>query len=137
MLSDVTEIALADYPDAPASPVKVNSMSSESSIYVEWSDVAFTQINVIGYELWMDQGSNGFFTRLFDGRNKPGIMDFTVDGLQTGLAYQFKVRAINFNGVGEFSPEVTYYSCLAPEGIIPPQYVSSTETSLRVKWSAP
>jgi len=31
----------------------------------------------------------------------------------------------------------TFYSCLPPEQILPPQYVSSTESSVKVKWNAP
>jgi hypothetical protein len=47
-------------------------------------------------------------------------MNFVAENLETGRAYKFKVRGINFNGVGPFSEEVTYYSCLPPELIIPP-----------------
>jgi hypothetical protein len=46
----------------------------------------------------MDSGSDGFFFKAFDGKNQPGIMDFNATTLQTGRAYKFKVRAVNFNG---------------------------------------
>lgn len=87
--SDVFEVALADYPQAPSAPLKVDSQSSLSSIQVEWQDVAFTEISVIGYELWMDAGMDGFFKIVFDGRNKPGVMSYLAEGLETGRAYQF------------------------------------------------
>jgi hypothetical protein len=34
--SDVTEIALADYPQAPTHPTKRNDLSTINSIYLEW-----------------------------------------------------------------------------------------------------
>ena len=49
-----------------------------TSIYVEWLDVPFTEISVIGYELWMDSGSDGFFKKVFDGRDSPGVMSFNA-----------------------------------------------------------
>lgn len=60
-----------------------------------------------------------------------------MTGLRTGVAYKFKVSALNFNGAGELSQEVTFYSCLPPTDILPPQYVSSTETTLYFSWSEP
>jgi hypothetical protein len=137
MPSNVTEIAFADYPQAPSVPLKNDTLSSLTSIYLYWQDVPFTQISVRGYELWMDSGSDGFFHKVFDALDKPGVMNYLATGLETGRAYIFKLRAVNFNGAGPFSSEVTYYSCLPPEMIIPPQYVKSTETTLEVKWSAP
>jgi hypothetical protein len=74
---------------------------------------------------------------VFNGRNTPGVMSFTAENLQTGFAYQFKVRALNFNGAGHFSDPATYYSCLSPQMISPPQYISSTEQSMTVKWASP
>ena len=72
-----------------------------------------------------------------DGRNKPGVTTYLSTGLETGRAYKFKVRAINFNGAGEFSAEATFYSCLPPQNIKPPRFVSSTRTTLKVTWSSP
>lgn len=59
--SNVTEIALADYPVAPTVLSKNDALSSLTSIYLDWEDVPFTEISVLGYELWMDSGSDGFF----------------------------------------------------------------------------
>jgi hypothetical protein len=40
--SNVTEVALADYPLAPASPIKDDSLSTLTSIFIRWDDVLFT-----------------------------------------------------------------------------------------------
>ena len=114
-MSDVAEIALADYPSAPSTPNKIDSKSSVTSMQIEWSTVPETQINVIGYELWMDSGSDGLFNLVFSGRNRPGILTYLVEKLETGRAYRFKVRAVNFNGNGPFSNEAVYFSCLPPQ----------------------
>jgi len=72
---------------------------------------------VVGYELWMDSGSDGLFKLHFDGRNQPGITSYLVENLETARAYTFKVRPLNFNGAltAQFSDEVVYFSCLPPE----------------------
>lgn len=51
----------------------------------------------------MDAGSNGHYTMVFDGRNKPGIRSYTAENLMQSRAYNFKIAAVNFNGVGPFS----------------------------------
>jgi hypothetical protein len=62
----------------------------------------------------MDSGSDGFFRMVFNGKNYPGIMNYLASDLESGRAYRFKVRALNFNGASLFSSEVVYYSCLPP-----------------------
>jgi hypothetical protein len=57
--SDILEIALADYPIAPQPPTKIDTSSSISSIFVKWLNVPSTQIDVVGYQLWIDYGQNG------------------------------------------------------------------------------
>lgn len=111
-MSDWLEVAVADYPSAPAPVTKDNRLSSLHSIAVMWDEVAFTQIGILGYELWMDD-SNGLFTLVQGGRNMPGLMSYTAATIP-GRAYSFKVRAINFNGVGPFSSPALFYSCLPP-----------------------
>lgn len=80
--SDITEIALADFPSAPFMPVKVNAESSLTSIHLNWNVVSDTQINVLGYQVYMDSGSNGQYTMVFDGKNRPGVRSFTAENLQ-------------------------------------------------------
>ena len=40
--SDITEIALADFPSAPLMPVKDNTLSSLTSIHLNWNVVSDT-----------------------------------------------------------------------------------------------
>ena len=57
--------------------------------------------------------------------------------MQTGSKYRFKVAALNFNGEGTASDEVELFSCLPPTDLLPPAYVSSTETALTLDWKHP
>ena len=136
-LSDESEFALADYPVAPDAPTKVDLDSSLTSIYLEWPHVAHTEVNVIGYQLFMDAGSDGYFRMIFDGTSKPGVNYFLADNLTSGRAYNFKLQALNSNGASVEGEQVTFYSCLPPSMLLPPQYVSSTETQLIVDWTSP
>lgn len=62
LMSDSIEVMFADYPKAPKTPVKVDSKSSLDSIYVEWEiESEGDELNVLGYLLWMDSGSDGRF----------------------------------------------------------------------------
>jgi len=62
----------------------------------------------------MDAGSNGYFSLIFDGTNKPGVNEFLAEDLLTARAYNFYLVAGNFNGASPKSPVVKYFSCLPP-----------------------
>ena len=79
--SDITEVALLNPPAAPLAPAKLDEHSTLTSIYLAWSDSAGNELNVVGYELWMDSGSDGLFHSVFNGRNMPGVNYFTVTDL--------------------------------------------------------
>ena len=85
----------------------------------------------------MDSGSDGKFNLILDGAGKPGLNYYLIQNLTTGMAYNFKIHALNFNGAGLFSTQVTYYSCLPSAIMLPPQYVSSTAVTLLVEWKTP
>lgn len=129
--------ALAVYPAAPENLVKVNTLSSLTSIHLKWDIVADYEINVIGYNVLMETNRNGEFNLIYDGRNYPGINYFEASGLTTGSRYRFKVAALNHNGVGDYTEPLEFFSCLPPEEILPPTYVSSTKTSLSLDWTSP
>lgn len=93
--------------------------------------------NIIGYELWIEREHNGNFVRVYDGKYQSGINYFNATGLTTGNSYRFKVASINYNGAGAFSEPLKVYSCLPPDEILPPAYVSSTETAMTLDWTQP
>jgi hypothetical protein len=124
-------------PDAPSAVTQNIQMSTLTSIYVQWNYVQDPSAPITGYQLYMDQGNNGNFQQLFDGAGKPGILAFLAANLTTGRAYRFRVRALNFNGAGPFSPDALIYTCLPPLHLDSPKYVDSTETTLTLSWNLP
>jgi hypothetical protein len=94
-----------------------------------------------GYLLYMDGGNDGDYRVLYNGTLQPGVLEYRVTGAEHGIAigraYRFRVSALNYNGEGTLSDEATLYMCLTPQDFPAPEYVSSTETTLTVKWCAP
>ena len=66
-LSDESVYALAAYPSAPSAPIKDDSKSSLTSIYVSWPLVADGDVVTLGYRLDIDSGNDGNYTRILDG----------------------------------------------------------------------
>ena len=54
--SNEASYALALYPDAPTNLIKVDGLSTLTSIYLQWDIVADYEVSVIGYEVWMESG---------------------------------------------------------------------------------
>jgi hypothetical protein len=89
----------------------------------------------------MDGGNDGNYGLIYDGSFLPGALDYQITanqhGIQAGRAYRFRVSALNFNGEGDLSDEVLIYNCLNPSNFSAPLYVTSTESSLSINWTAP
>jgi hypothetical protein len=91
-ISEETRVALGSLPVAPNAPVKIEELSSPTSIAVEWNKVVFQDdVPVSGYHLYMDDGYNGDFIKIYDGTSLPFNTSFVSEGLISGLPYRFKV----------------------------------------------
>ena len=145
--SDEASVALAPLPAqlTPAPWVDLGK-SSLTSIMIRWNAGVTIpsipgEIGITGYKLYMDGGNDGSYRLAYDGTNRPGVLEFEVTanefGFLLGRAYRFRVAALNYNGEGSQSDEATLYMCLPPQDFPAPDYVSSTETSLTVKWNPP
>jgi len=80
---------------------------------VQWDFVTGETIPILGYELFADTGKKDTMRLVFNGIGLPNTNTFEYTSasnlgilLDSALFYKFKVRSINFNGVGEFSPVV-------------------------------
>lgn len=65
----------------------------------------------------MDDGLNGDFTLIYNGKNLPFGTNYTVTNLTTGLPYRFKVTSQNVNGNSNFSSISTIHACLLPSNM--------------------
>ena len=133
--SQEIRVALSSLPAAPNAPYKVETLSSVTSIAVKWDLVGDTDgTPVTGYHLYMDDGYNGVFTKIFEGTNQPFTQTYTAVNLETGLPYRFKVISQNINGLSVDSAISTYYACLKPSAAPAPTKVSTTESSIKIRW---
>jgi len=73
-----------------------------------------TELPVIGYVLKMDDGYGGDFSIIYNGKNYPNVLRYTITGLTTSLPYRFTLSALNFNGFSDESDIASFIICVKP-----------------------
>jgi len=122
--------------NTPSAPLLSLSDTARSSCSVYWSAVSPPSNSLItGYRLYIDDGLDGDYQIAYDGTDKPSVLSRTVEGLEPRLTYRLKVSAINKAGEGAQSNVITCFTVTIPGQPGTPVLVSSTSTSIRVKWS--
>lgn len=58
--------------------------------------------------------SSGEFVEIYNGKYNKEQLAYSVKGLTTGAYYQFRLRAINYNGYGVYSDIKEFYVCTSP-----------------------
>jgi len=134
--SSEVRFAAASLPAQPAAPTKSLTASSKTSITVQWAESAATEVPILGYKLFMS-ASTGSFSLVYDGSRNPVLRQYTVPNTTTGGQYQFKVVAVNYNGVSPESPELVTYSCVQPTQPAAPARKSGTATTVTLGWAQP
>lgn len=87
--SDEVDGGISSFPATPSAPTKLQSESGETFITLQWAQSANTELPVIGYVLNMDDGYGGSYTQVYNGKNYPNVLKYTLTGLNTGLTYKF------------------------------------------------
>ena len=82
-------IAFGDVPNKPDAPTRVTS--SLTSITVEWTPPATSELATSGYILNMDDGQRTDLEPIYLGLNQQDILSFAAGGLTTGLPYRFSI----------------------------------------------
>lgn len=141
-LSNELTVALAAYPLASTQIRKVMSLSSITSISVEWNPVApgaSPAGDILGYRLTVKDTLNGTVWTAFDGKelNVRTQTKYTVRNLVPGRLYAFTVSAWNFNGEGQLSTEYEFLSCIVPEYFAAPVRTFTTKSQMGIKWTQP
>lgn len=85
------------------------------------------------YRLYMDDGNGVIFNLIYKGID----LSYVASNLTSGIAYSFKVSAVNFNGEGLMSTPVVIRSCVVPSGVSAPTVVTSTSSSITLRWTQP
>lgn len=60
-----------------------------------------------------------------------------MSNITQGLTYHVKVRALNFNGYGLFSPISALNACTNPSNILPPDILLISTASVKIHWYEP
>lgn len=129
-------------PDQMAIPVMNNSTTTATSLVVDWSSLATSAAgysDATSYNLYWDAGTDGAsFVSLVGESSDSLTTSFTVSsGITEGEDYQFKVRAKNVHGWGDFSSVATLVPSSVPDA---PSTVTTTYDSngdVKVTWIAP
>lgn len=85
----------------------------------------------------MDDGYNGNFNIIYDGRGYPHVNTYTAVNLTTGLPYRFKLVGFNINGASPDSDIIDIYACLKPSDVKIPTKVTTTTSSVTISWTEP
>lgn len=117
--------------------------SSNTLIDVSWialvtgTQTGGSSVSIDNYEIQWDQGS---ITSVFVTLNTAPSTTFSVttatNGVTGGETYQFKVRAINIFGPGDWSPILSVVAAQAPSQPIAPTVTQST-VYVTIAWTAP
>ena len=112
-------------------------MSTIDSLFIEWSEGATGDIEILGYRLYMIEKGTGESNLIYDGSFNPLTKRYWAQGLQTGQYYAFYVVAIDFNSESEPSDETVAVVCVLPGHLESPQLVSTETGSILLEWSMP
>jgi hypothetical protein len=124
----------------PAAPTRTLSKSTRTALYITWAESTATEIPVMGYLLYMAEGTAGDFKLVYNGTFNALQRHFTAEGLTVGTLYQFKVEALNFNHplyASPASPLLSVHACVAPSPSSAVRRVVGDRTSITLAWQAP
>lgn len=71
--------SLASLPSKPNAIRKDIYLSSRESIYVQWDKVIGDTLQVLGYKLYADSGTNDPLRLVYDGASNPQITEFSFE----------------------------------------------------------
>ena len=112
LFSDNLRVGLGPLPSKVTGLQKSSdeSLSSPSSLHLEWSPLLSQTLTPTHYSLYMDDGFGVTYTLLFE----DDCTEYLVTDLAPGIAYSFYLTASNFNGVGTSSDIVKLKACISP-----------------------
>ena len=134
--SDTASIILAEIADAPTNPVrKVQSLSSTTSLAVEFDELAPEQLNglpVLSYSLEIDYDLTGDFEPLIGSSENQLGLTYTVSGLTKSSTYGFRYRSRNLYGWSEYSPISYLLVATEPGRAARPTFISADNENILV-----
>jgi hypothetical protein len=84
-------------------------------VTIQWQTVADTELPVLAYNIYMNDGIGGNdFIPVVSGIY-PNIRKYTITNLTSSHDYGFKLTASNFNGESELSDAAYFTICTKPD----------------------
>ena len=99
--------------------------------------MADSELPVSGYILQMAVSGSTNYQTVYDGSDRPQILEARVEGLTTGESYEFLLYAVNYNEISDPSPVLQVSSCISPSQADAPTLVESTPDYITIKWTEP
>lgn len=127
-------------PQTMAVPTR-GSASSDTQLQVQWTALtspANGDSTVLSYELQWDQGTSTWVSLAGSASYYTGTSYTIALGITSGTTYQFKVRAYNKWGWGEFSPVVSILAASVPSQMATvTTSLDSSTGGVQISWTNP
>ena len=92
--------------------------------------------DILGYDLWRDDGADGDFKSLYHTDSILGLSYVDYD-VETALLYRYTYRARNINGYGDFSEPGYLYAANVPSTPQAPSLIGVTSDSITLQMYSP
>ena len=79
--SEELDVGVSSFPAQPAALVKLAAETGPTYITLQWAKSLDTQLPVLGYQIWMDDGDDGDYSIVYEGLNYPNVLKHMVTGL--------------------------------------------------------
>lgn len=129
--SNIRTVGLGALPAPVTGLARSSEGNNATAIGIEWSDLTSEDLITQYYSLYIDDGKGVHFTKTYQG----ACSDTIIANLTSSIYYSFYVVGTNFDGDGTQSSTLKLRSCVEPSGVIAPSYISSTETSVTLRWT--
>lgn len=124
----------------PSEPIQDFSQTSSLQITVTYgaltTDDETGGSDILGYDLWRDDGNNGDFYDMFESENILGLSYTDID-VVPGNTYRYKYRARNANGYGPFSDVGYMFAADVPDAPPAPVSISVDATQITLELIKP
>lgn len=140
-------VGLGNEPPAITTLAADLSACGPTFVALTWSAVTTVEVDgvvhalslpVLGYIVQMIDPITDEWVDIYDASTNPDALSYTHFGLVTGETYTFRTFAVNFNGRStQVGKQVNVLACGWPRVMDLPTYVTSTRTSITLKWAPP
>ena len=122
-------------PATPAAPLLSIGANAETSVPVTWT-APVVELTIAGYELQWRSGSDMAWTSVTS--IPSSSTSYTITGLQPGVTYEVRVRALFPTTVGAWSESITISTTAASAAAAPSlAALAAHSNSITVTWTAP